>query len=252
MGLDDEEGFTSFPLSHSLPDSPLSPPEDVTFSILPRYLLQKVKNTFGAGDVKRDANRPSGSRQNSNTNSDINSSTSRGKVVAESSHRSHVDRPGTSGSAAHPAGRAANFQQPRIASIRDEASSSVSRSHRLSNVGSTRRTLPPLLSKPHAESVASSPYLNANSLSRSHSQSLSTLPEGSGDYSPPPPYSFSPSTPYNVIPGFPIGREVMDDAKSMSSAAGTNTGVTQIFRRLRGEALSRDYWCVLEFKYRTL
>lgn len=242
MGLDDSEGFTSFPLSHTLPESPLSPPEDGTFSILPRYLLQKVKNTFGAGD----GSRPSSSRQSSGSTNASSSSRSKNAVASQLQREAVAGRtpPGGGPRATTTRAHAANVQQPRIASIRDEASSTVSRNHRLSTVGNTRRSLPPVLSRPHAESVHQSPFLGANSLSRSHSQALSTLPEGSGDYSPPPPYSTSPNSPYNAIPGFPIGRDVMDDAKSVSSVAASNTGVTQIFRRLRGEALSRDYWWV--------
>lgn len=245
MEPEESEGFTSFPLSYSLPESSESPSEDGTFSILPRYLLQKVKNTFGAGasDGKRDSSRPSpGSRQNSSS-SNYSSSSKFGSTAS---------RPQADGAVVNPSvvvpvraasrSHAVNAKQPRIASIRDEASSTVSRSRRLSTVNNARQTLPPLLSRPHAESVQRSPFFGTNSLSRSHSQSLSTLPEGSGDYSPPPAYSASPNSPFNAIPGFPISREVLDDGKSASSVAGSNTGVTQIFRRLRGEALSRDYW----------
>lgn len=248
MALDDDETvFTSFPQSHALSNGPLSSPEDGTFSILPRYLLQRVKNTFGAGDVKRDADRPTASRQNSTgslTNNSTSPSRSKGGNVDVEQDTTSNRRPSTSATAHLNRTYTVNAKQTRIASIRDEASSTVSRrSRRLSNVGTSRRTLPPVLSRPHAEFVGQSPYLGAGSLSRSHSQALSTLPEGSAEHSPPPPpYSSSPGNPFNAIPGFPIGRDVMDDAKSMSSAAGTNTGVTQIFRRLRGEALSRDYW----------
>jgi hypothetical protein len=248
MADDLDEGFTSFPLSGSLPNSPLAPPEeDGTFSILPRYLLQKVKNTFGASETSRPSTsrHNSGSTHNSSSNKSVRAATFSAKDAAGSTNPAAT----SNGNAvqhqttrSNNAGHHVATVQPRIASIRDEAGSTVSRrSHRLSTVGSTRRTLPPILSKPYQESVKQSPYLaTTNTLSRSHSQSLATLPEGSLDYSPPPPYSTSPSTPYNVIPGFPINN---DDTKSVSSVGGSNNmGVTQIFRRLRGEALSRDYW----------
>lgn len=245
---DDETVFTSFPASHQLSSGPLSPSEDGTFSILPRYLLQRVKNTFGSGEVKRDSNdRPAGSRQNSSSGS-INNSNASSRAgrspAANNDEGTNGSRRVPPTSSTHLNGRQIiTAKQTRIASIRDEEGSTVSRrSHRLSTVGGSRRTLPPVLSRPHAEFVSQSPYMGAGSLSRSHSQALSTLPEGSGEHSPPPPYSTSPGNPFNVIPGFPISRDVMDDAKSMSSVAATNTGVTQIFRRLRGEALSRDYW----------
>lgn len=276
MALAEEDSFTSFPLSHSLPNSPLSPPEDATFSILPRYLLQKVKNTFSGGNNLSDnVSRPSSSRHNSGASSSNNnnhthasssdSTRKPGKGISPSRTPAIVDNATPSAGPSRQAYAAAGQRsgsrghllhhhstvQPRIASIRDEAGSSVSRSSpRLSNVGSTRRTLPPLLSRPHQDAVfhvqsAAIPHLGITTtggITRSHAQSLSTLPESALDYSPPPPYSATPHTPLNTIPGFPINRDGNDDAKSISSVAASNLGVTQIFRRLRGEALSRDYW----------
>ena len=53
---------------------------------------------------------------------------------------------------------------------------------------------------------------------------------------------------FSNIPGFPLSKDLInDDARSVASVsslyqAGNKSGVSMIFRRLRGEGLSRDYW----------
>jgi hypothetical protein len=53
---------------------------------------------------------------------------------------------------------------------------------------------------------------------------------------------------FSTIPGFPLSRDILvDDAQSVSSIGGGSkaaegSNVSMMFRRLRGEGLSRDYW----------
>ena len=53
---------------------------------------------------------------------------------------------------------------------------------------------------------------------------------------------------FSNIPGFPLSKDLLnDDTRSVTSVpslyqAGNKSGVSMIFRRLRGEGLSRDYW----------
>ena len=247
MAESSDGGLTSFPLSHSLPNSPVSQEGDATFSILPRYLLQKVKSTFGsttattnshvsgsnasslAGDAPTaSSSKPGSSRQNSNgTNGSIQPMHNLpGKKSAELTARIHPIN-----------------TRPQSPSLRD--SSTVSRNPRLSTLAGHRRAVAPVLSKTVSESgnFASFQHNGSVSLSRSHSRSLGTLPESPTENSPPPPpYSFNANYPFSSIPGFPLNRDPNEDAKSVSSIAGPSLGVAQIFRRLRGEALSRDYW----------
>ena len=53
--------------------------------------------------------------------------------------------------------------------------------------------------------------------------------------------------PYSSIPGFPLSREILaDDTRSVSSFGGGGfpppKSLSHVFRRLRGEGLSKEYW----------
>ena len=232
-----EGELTTFPLSHSLPSSPVVP-EDGSFSILPRYLLQKVKNTFissaspaehaPAGGISR----PSSSRQTSAEKESSGSAAHSAKIAFAVASSSSSDRFG------HP--QTSSSRDPRV------AGKGSSRNPRLSNLSGNRRAVAPVLSTAVSETgnfaLFNNHAVGSTALSRSHSRSLGTLPESSSDSSPPPPYTADLNLSYSSIPGFPLNRDPNEDAKSVSSAAGPTLAVAQIFRRLRGEALSRDYW----------
>ena len=235
--VETRESFTTFPLSRTLTAAPSSP-EDATFSILPRYLLQKVKDTFAASP-------PTGSQG------------SQGEIISRSTHdgaprsrQTSFDRPSgsrrthrTSIDSAmdrRPSSPALNSRHPHLASIQETSappSSAGSRSPRLSNASFSRRAAVPLLSKPTLSVASGSMALHngATSLSRSFSSNLNALPE-SGEASPPPPYSAARAS-FSGLRG-----QIVDDAQSVSSVGGSTLGVTQVFKRIRGEALSREYW----------
>ncbi|GAA96181.1 uncharacterized protein L969DRAFT_84045 [Mixia osmundae IAM 14324] len=95
--------------------------------------------------------------------------------------------------------------------------------------------------------------------SKPSTASLPSLMTGSDHLSASEPSLYSPGlnearlTGANLatIPGFPLSQELLlDDARSISSAQNVPAtygiseplGVTQVFRKLRGEGLSREYW----------
>ncbi len=73
----------------------------------------------------------------------------------------------------------------------------------------------------------------------SGTESFSSSPTGDG--------SSTINYPYSSIPGFPLNRELLaDDTRSVSSFGGgafpPPKSLSHVFRRLRGEGLSKDYW----------
>lgn len=256
-------GLITFPQSLSLPTSP-TPDEDPSFSILPRYLLQKVKNTFAASSSVTDHSSSNGRSSHRDADgqgrghADSSDDGVSHSATASSSRLSHSDRTVASSIPTTRTGHAGQLGRSR--QLRDErngsssnasgASASASRNPRIATLAGNRRAVAPVLSKAVTESsgfvsfggTSSGPGPSA--LSRSQSRPLSTLPESPLDESAPslPQHTSYGQTPFSSIPGFPLNRDPNEDAKSASSVAASNLGLTQIFRRLRGETLSRDYW----------
>lgn len=238
LNVEPRESFTTFPLSRTLTAAPSSP-EDATFSILPRYLLQKVKDTFAASPAS--------------TARDLQGDVA-GRTLHDGAPRSRqtsYERPPSSkrtqrisldsATGRRPSSPALNGRHPHLASIQEgsgPASSVGSRSPRMSTASFSRRSAAPLVSKPTLSVASGSMALHAGatSLSRSFSSTLNALPEGTEASSPPPPYSAARAS-FTALRG-----QLADDAQSVSSVGGSTLGVTQVFKRLRGETLSREYW----------
>jgi len=96
----------------------------------------------------------------------------------------------------------------------------------------------------HSQSRSAAPAARAMPLS--HSSSFSTYNNSISDISGSP-NSQSIAHNFSNIPGFPLSKEIVqDDVRSVSSVNGigpaAKSGVSMIFRRLRGEGLSQNYW----------
>lgn len=227
------DSYTTFPDSVALSAAPSSS-EDNTFSILPRYLLQKVKDTFSPASS-------TGSGETSRT---------RGYDGAPRSRQTSHDRPPSvrrshrldTGATAvrRPASPALHGRNSQLASIQETSqppSSVGSRSPRLSTASLSRRTTAlPVVSRDTLSIASGQMTTNAAAagLSQSISSTLHAFPEPADVLSPPPPYSSGRASFDDHIP---------DDAQSVSSMG--TLAVAQVFKKLQGETLNREYWWVL-------
>lgn len=231
------ESYTTFPQSIALSAAPSSP-EDNTFSILPRYFLQKVRDTFAAGPVQGDLVRKSydGAPRSRQTSNDRPASIRR-------AHRASID----SVSGRRPSSPALSSRHPHLASIQESSrppSSVGSRSPRLSTASLSRRsTAQPVLTADTLSIASGQMTVNpaAQILARSHSSMSNALVDGEGPASPPPPYTSARASFVERIP---------EDARSSSSVG--SLAVAQVFKKLQGDPLNRDFWwaccvaCLLE------